>query len=166
MEDENDFVWTRKTYNPNSLRAQLRSIWKTKKKFEIIVAGQSVELNKIRLVYSPFWLKFGPCPPECDKKDLMHAVGSTFRVVIQSEIKEVFLFLRMDKEKSGSLSNMKISRLFVLGVVDWFMGLRIVRRYRLEIELRRKMDWFMGLRIVRRYRLEIELRRKMVYLIC
>ncbi|MFQ6625455.1 hypothetical protein Gotur_006258, partial [Gossypium turneri] len=43
---------------------------------------KSVELNKIRLVYSPFWLKFGPCPPECDKKDLMHAVGSTFRGVI------------------------------------------------------------------------------------
>lgn len=25
-------VWTRKSYNPDSLRAQLRSIWKTKKK--------------------------------------------------------------------------------------------------------------------------------------
>ncbi|MBA0553285.1 hypothetical protein Golob_012477, partial [Gossypium lobatum] len=48
---------------------------------------ESVELNKIRLVYSPFWLKFGPCPPECDKNDLMHAVGSTFKGVIQSKIK-------------------------------------------------------------------------------
>ncbi|MFQ6642763.1 hypothetical protein Gotur_017531, partial [Gossypium turneri] len=112
-------VWTRKTYNPNSLRAQLRSICKTKKKFEILVAGQnlfiiffedenyfehimeghpwffrkqstifdqllkSIERNKIRLVYSPFWLKFGPCPPECDKKDLMHAVGSTFEGIIR-----------------------------------------------------------------------------------
>ncbi|MBA0809184.1 hypothetical protein Gohar_024856 [Gossypium harknessii] len=108
------FVWTRKTYNLDSLRAQLRSIWKTKKKFEILVAGQnlfiisfkdeddlehimegrpwffrkqliifdwllkSVERNKIQLVYSPFWLKFGPCPPECYKKDLIHAIGSTF----------------------------------------------------------------------------------------
>lgn len=125
-------VWTRKTYNLNSLRAQLRSIWKTKKKFEILVAGQdlfiisfedednlehimegrpwfflkqliifdwllkSVELNKIRLVYSPFWLKFGPCPPECDKKDLMHVVGSTFRGVIQSEIKGEFCRIRVN----------------------------------------------------------------------
>ncbi|MBA0814319.1 hypothetical protein Gohar_020158 [Gossypium harknessii] len=135
-------VWTRKTYNPNSLKAQLRSIWKTKKKFEILVTGQnlfiisfededdlehimegrpwffqqqliifdrllkSVERNKIRLVYSLFWLKFGSCPPECDKKDLMHALDPLFRV---------FLFLRMDKEKSGSLSNMRISRLFLFG---------------------------------------------------
>ncbi|MBA0777650.1 hypothetical protein Gotri_005645, partial [Gossypium trilobum] len=86
-------VWTRKTYNPDGLRAQLRSICKTKKKFEILVAGQSIERNKIRLVYSPFWLKFGPCPPECDKKNLMHAVGSTFGGIIRLEIKEVFLFL-------------------------------------------------------------------------
>ncbi|KAK8301939.1 hypothetical protein V6Z11_D04G052500 [Gossypium hirsutum] len=35
-------VWMRKTYNPNSLKAQLRSIWKTKKKFEILVAGQNL----------------------------------------------------------------------------------------------------------------------------
>ncbi|MFQ6640729.1 hypothetical protein Gotur_014518 [Gossypium turneri] len=112
------FVWTRKTYNLDSLRAQLRSIWKTKKKFEILVAGQnlfiisfkdeddlehimegrpwffrkqliifdwllkSVERNKIQLVYSLFWLKFGPCPPECYKKDLIHAIGSTFGGVI------------------------------------------------------------------------------------
>ncbi|MBA0626261.1 hypothetical protein Godav_003959 [Gossypium davidsonii] len=40
---------------------------------------KSIEQNKIRLVYSPFWLKFGPCLPECDK-DLMHAIGSTFGV--------------------------------------------------------------------------------------
>ncbi|PPS04076.1 hypothetical protein GOBAR_AA16593 [Gossypium barbadense] len=35
-------VWTKKTYNPNSLRAQLRSIWKTRKKFEILIAGQNL----------------------------------------------------------------------------------------------------------------------------
>ncbi|KAK5820527.1 hypothetical protein PVK06_025574 [Gossypium arboreum] len=34
--------WTKKTYNPDSLRAQLRSIWKTKKKFEILIAGQNL----------------------------------------------------------------------------------------------------------------------------
>ncbi|MBA0632063.1 hypothetical protein Godav_000875, partial [Gossypium davidsonii] len=33
---------TRKTYNPDSLRAQEKSIWKTKKKFEIQVAGQNL----------------------------------------------------------------------------------------------------------------------------
>ncbi|MBA0570005.1 hypothetical protein Golob_003695 [Gossypium lobatum] len=48
---------------------------------------QSVERNKIRLVYPPFWIKVSPCPPECDK-DLMHAVGSTFKGIIRSEIKD------------------------------------------------------------------------------
>ncbi|KAH1039717.1 hypothetical protein J1N35_041460 [Gossypium stocksii] len=103
----------------------MKSIWKTKKKFEIHVVGQnlfiitfedgedleqileghpwvfrkqliifdkllqSVEQNKIRLVSSPFWLKLGPCPPECDKKDLMHDVGSSFGGVIRLEIKGV-----------------------------------------------------------------------------
>lgn len=88
----------------------MRSIWKTKKKFEIKVAGQNLFLisfedendletvmegspwlfrkkvviferfygpmdrNKVCLVYSPFWLKIGPCPSKCDKKDLMHAL--------------------------------------------------------------------------------------------
>ncbi|KAH1082045.1 hypothetical protein J1N35_021806 [Gossypium stocksii] len=116
-------VWMRKTYNPESLRVELRSIWKTKKKFEILVARQnlfiisfkdeddleqimdgrpwffrkqliifdrllkSVERNKIQLVYSLFWLKVVSCPPKCDKKDLMRAVGFTFGGVIQLEIK-------------------------------------------------------------------------------
>ncbi|PPR91739.1 hypothetical protein GOBAR_AA28950 [Gossypium barbadense] len=35
-------VWTKKSYNPDSLRAQLRSIWKTKRKFKILIAGQNL----------------------------------------------------------------------------------------------------------------------------
>lgn len=124
-------VWKRKNYNPDSLRAQVRSIWKTKKKFEIMIASQnlfkiifddeedleqimngrpwffrkqliifdrlkkSVERNKIRLVSSPFWLKVGPCLPECDRKDLMHVVGSTFGGIIHSEIKGDFCRIRV-----------------------------------------------------------------------
>ncbi|KAK5844657.1 hypothetical protein PVK06_000797 [Gossypium arboreum] len=38
----------------------------------------------------------GPCPPECDKKDLMHAVGSTFGSVIRSEIKGEFCRLKVN----------------------------------------------------------------------
>lgn len=34
--------------------------------------------SKIRLVMSPFWIKLGPCPPECDKEDLMSVVCTTF----------------------------------------------------------------------------------------
>ncbi|MBA0580834.1 hypothetical protein Gorai_023035 [Gossypium raimondii] len=37
---------------------------------------------------SPFWLKIGPCPSECDKKDLMHAIESTFGGIMRLEIKE------------------------------------------------------------------------------
>ncbi|MBA0632840.1 hypothetical protein Godav_001515 [Gossypium davidsonii] len=37
-------VWTRKLYNQESFRAQMRSIWKTKKKFEIQRVGQNLSL--------------------------------------------------------------------------------------------------------------------------
>ncbi|PPS14613.1 hypothetical protein GOBAR_AA05992 [Gossypium barbadense] len=38
----------------------------------------------------------GPCPPECDKKDLMHAIGSTFGGVIRAEIKGEFCRIRVN----------------------------------------------------------------------
>ncbi|MBA0735211.1 hypothetical protein Gogos_019075, partial [Gossypium gossypioides] len=34
----------------------------------------------------PFWIKIGPCLPEFDKKDLLHAIGVTFRGVLRSKI--------------------------------------------------------------------------------
>lgn len=37
-------VWTGKLYNQESFRAQMRSIWKTKKKFEIQKVGQNLYL--------------------------------------------------------------------------------------------------------------------------
>ncbi|PPD77671.1 hypothetical protein GOBAR_DD25408 [Gossypium barbadense] len=119
VEPSNNFslicsVWTNKPYNQDSFKVHMRSIWKTKKKFVIQVAGQNLfliafqleedletvlegqpwlfrkqlilfdRLNKsmlrdqIRLVSSPFWIKIGPCLPEFDKKDLLHAIGVTF----------------------------------------------------------------------------------------
>ncbi|MFQ6643113.1 hypothetical protein Gotur_017961 [Gossypium turneri] len=115
-------IWIEKLYNPESFKAQMRSVWKTKKKYEIQLAGQnlylivfeleedlelimegrpwlfrkslilfdrlthSVERSKICLNSSPVWLKIGPCLPEFDKKDLLHAIGVTFGGVIRSEI--------------------------------------------------------------------------------
>lgn len=35
-------VWSKKSYNSDSFRAQLRSIWKTKSRFEIKVAGPNL----------------------------------------------------------------------------------------------------------------------------
>lgn len=35
-------LWTKKIYNPNSFRAQMRSIWKTKKKFDFQIAKQNL----------------------------------------------------------------------------------------------------------------------------
>ncbi|MFQ6668324.1 hypothetical protein Gotur_034011 [Gossypium turneri] len=107
-------IWTKKSYNPDSFKAQMKSIWKTKKKFEIQSVGQNLflivfeleenletvmegqpwlfrkklvifdrltkpmERDQIRLVSSPFWIKIGPCLPEFDKKDLLHAIRVTF----------------------------------------------------------------------------------------
>ncbi|XP_052486335.1 uncharacterized protein LOC128041066 [Gossypium raimondii] len=124
-------IWTKKPYNQDSFKAQMRSIWKTRKKFVIQVIGQNLfliefeleedletvlesqpwlfrkqlilfdRLNKsmlrdqIRLVSSPFWIKIGPCLPEFDKKDLLHAIGVTFGRVIRSEILGEFCRLRV-----------------------------------------------------------------------
>ncbi|KAK5792992.1 hypothetical protein PVK06_034126 [Gossypium arboreum] len=115
-------VWTKKSYSPDSLCAQLRSIWKTRRKFGIYAAEQNlfqisfeeeddlemimdgrpwffkrqliifdrlkeaIERSKIKLVSSPFWLRVGSCPPECEMKDLMHAIGSTFGGILRLEI--------------------------------------------------------------------------------
>lgn len=43
----------------------------------------------------PYWLKLGPCPPECDKEDLLQAVGKTFGGVISFDVKEKFCRLRI-----------------------------------------------------------------------
>ncbi|MFQ6634501.1 hypothetical protein Gotur_012036 [Gossypium turneri] len=45
-----------------------------------------MERDQIRLVSSPFWIKIGPCLPEFDKKDLLHAIGVTFGGVLRSEV--------------------------------------------------------------------------------
>ncbi|KAK5793771.1 hypothetical protein PVK06_034929 [Gossypium arboreum] len=37
-------IWTKKFYNPDSFRAQMKSIWKTRKKFEIKLEGQNLFL--------------------------------------------------------------------------------------------------------------------------
>ncbi|KAH1048011.1 hypothetical protein J1N35_038795 [Gossypium stocksii] len=37
-------VWTKKSFNPESFKAQLKSMWKTKKKFKIQVASQNLFL--------------------------------------------------------------------------------------------------------------------------
>ncbi|KAH1073354.1 hypothetical protein J1N35_025682 [Gossypium stocksii] len=37
-------IWTEKSYNPDSFRAQIKSIWKTKKKFDIQLARQNLFL--------------------------------------------------------------------------------------------------------------------------
>ncbi|KAG8492870.1 hypothetical protein CXB51_010168 [Gossypium anomalum] len=122
-------VWTRKSYNPESFHAQLKSIWKTRKKFDIQVVGKilflisfeneddlemilegrpwifprqlvifdrlanPIEWSKIRLVLSLYWIKIRSCPPKCDKKDLIHAIRSTFGGVIKLEVKGDFSWL-------------------------------------------------------------------------
>ncbi|MFQ6652781.1 hypothetical protein Gotur_024482, partial [Gossypium turneri] len=119
-------IWTNKSYNHDSFKAQMKSIWKTKEKFEIQLVGQNLFLimfeseddletvmegqpwlfrkhliifdrlfkpmkrDQIRLVSSLFWIKIGPCLPEFDKKDLLHAIGVTFGGVLRSEISGEF----------------------------------------------------------------------------
>ncbi|MBA0699524.1 hypothetical protein Goari_001154 [Gossypium aridum] len=86
--------WIEKLYNPKSFKAQMRSIWKTNKKFEIQTVGQNLYLitfeleEDLELIMEgrPWLFRKSPCLPEFDKKDLLHAIGVTFRGVLRSEI--------------------------------------------------------------------------------
>ncbi|MBA0753721.1 hypothetical protein Gogos_019846 [Gossypium gossypioides] len=125
-------VWTEKLYNPKNFRAQMKSIWKTKKKFEIqrvgqnlflivfeleedlesIIEGrpwlfgksiilfnmliQAVERDQLSLNSSSFWIKIDSYLPEFDKKDLIHAIGVMFGLVIRSEINDTCCRLRIN----------------------------------------------------------------------
>lgn len=124
-------LWTKRTYNMDSLCAQMKSLWKTKGKFDFQVTGQNlfpitfdkeedlemimegrpwlfrkqlifferiskpIEQRKLRLVLSPFWMKIGPYPPECDQNDLIQVIGSTFEDGFQSEVKEGVCHLKV-----------------------------------------------------------------------
>ncbi|MBA0813634.1 hypothetical protein Gohar_027466 [Gossypium harknessii] len=84
-------VWTKKLYNPESFRAHMKSIWKTRRKFEIQMVGQNLfsivfELaDDLELILEEF-----------DKKDLLHAIGATFGGVLRSEINENSCRLRVN----------------------------------------------------------------------
>ncbi|KAK5771014.1 hypothetical protein PVK06_047183 [Gossypium arboreum] len=93
-------IWTEKYYNPNSFKEQMKSIWKTRKNLrsnrqddlEVVMEvifdrlTKPMERDQIRLTSTPFWIKIGPCLPEFDKKDLLHAIGVTFGGILRSEI--------------------------------------------------------------------------------
>ncbi|MBA0795342.1 hypothetical protein Gohar_006212 [Gossypium harknessii] len=42
-------IWTEKLYNPESFRAHMKGIWKTRKKFEIQMVGQNLFLIEFEL---------------------------------------------------------------------------------------------------------------------
>ncbi|MFQ6623912.1 hypothetical protein Gotur_003464 [Gossypium turneri] len=55
-----------------------------------------MERSSLRLVNSSFWLKAGPCLLECEKKDLTHAIGSTFGGIIRSELIGDFCHIKVE----------------------------------------------------------------------
>lgn len=48
---------------------------------------EPTERKKIKLTSSLYWVKVGPCPSECERKDLMHATGSIFNGLMRAEEK-------------------------------------------------------------------------------
>ncbi|KAH1057101.1 hypothetical protein J1N35_035166 [Gossypium stocksii] len=72
-------------------------------KSSLVVPVNPIERSKIRLVLSPFWIKVGPCLPGCDKKDLMHAIGSTFGGVLRSKVKGDFCWLKIQLDAQKPL---------------------------------------------------------------
>ncbi|MBA0554508.1 hypothetical protein Golob_013606, partial [Gossypium lobatum] len=57
-----------------------------------------------------FWLKIGPCPPECDKKDLTHAIGSTFGGIISSKVMGDLCHIKVELDVQKPLHR----RIFIL----------------------------------------------------
>ncbi|KAA3476877.1 Zinc finger, CCHC-type [Gossypium australe] len=55
-----------------------------------------MERDQICLNSSPYWIHIGPCPPELDRKDLLHAIGCTFGGVLRSEISDDLCRLRVN----------------------------------------------------------------------
>ncbi|MBA0760078.1 hypothetical protein Gotri_022860 [Gossypium trilobum] len=55
-----------------------------------------MERSNLHLVEFPFWLKIGSCPPECENKDLTHAIGSNFEGIISSELNGDFCRIKVE----------------------------------------------------------------------
>ncbi|KAK5785355.1 hypothetical protein PVK06_039929 [Gossypium arboreum] len=153
-------IWTKKSYNPGSFRAQMKNIGKTKKKFEINLAGQNlfllvfetvedletvlegqpwlfrknliifdrltkpVDRRQIKLVSSPFWIKIGPCSPELDRKDLLHAIGVTFGGIIRSEINGEFCRLRVNLDVQKPLEGVFLSQQIIVVHLGFLLDMR------------------------------------------
>lgn len=62
-----------------------------------------VEHKKIKLDLSPFWIKAGPYPSECDRKDLMHPIESTFKGLLSSEDKGYFVRIKVQLDVQRKL---------------------------------------------------------------
>lgn len=50
----------------------------------------SIDRSKLHLAVSLFWLKVGHCTPECDRQDLVRAIGATFEGAVGFEVKGDF----------------------------------------------------------------------------
>lgn len=64
---------------------------------------EPMERKKIRLICSPFWVKVGSCPPECECKDLMHAIRFTFGGLLHSEEKGDYCHIRVQLDMQKQL---------------------------------------------------------------
>lgn len=56
---------------------------------------EPIDRKKIRLVMYPYWIRVGPYPNECDLKDLMHAVGSTFGGLLSFDVTEEYCRIKV-----------------------------------------------------------------------
>lgn len=64
---------------------------------------EPIQREQIKLTSSPFWIKIGPCSPELDKKDLLHAIGVMVGGIIRSEINGEFCRLRVNLDVQNPL---------------------------------------------------------------
>ncbi|PPS12407.1 hypothetical protein GOBAR_AA08242 [Gossypium barbadense] len=100
-------IWIEKSYNPGSFRAQMKSIWKPKKKFETKHAGQNLFLIMFETVEDLETVLEGPCLPELDRKDLLYAIGVTFGGITRSKINDYLLSVLAVEEWGMAFKNAK-----------------------------------------------------------
>lgn len=69
--------------------------------FERLV--QETERYNLQLTTSPFWLKIDPCLSECEKKDLMHAVGTSFGGILSADEKGDYCRIKISLDVQNPL---------------------------------------------------------------
>lgn len=56
---------------------------------------EPISRQKLKLLKTPYWIKAGPRSPKCERKDLMHVIGSSFGGLLSAKSKREFYRIKV-----------------------------------------------------------------------